>query len=240
MLQIIKTNRGCGLIDWILDLIDRIPDILVYVVPGFILVKIYSFVKFKDELAEDSKTEFVILKSIAISYIFKSIWDFAYSCFDLNNTMCQCIYFITMLYSCVTLPYVFYIIGSSKTAKMILTKLKIRRTANDNVWLDIIKDGICLRVFSKDGEKSYFGFCDICELHSREPIVVLSRYRIVDSQDNVIFDGTTDESSRMILNLSDFERVEAVQASRSVQMSQSVQGNQVSANYENDNNKKIC
>ena len=53
------------LIDWIIDLIDRIPDILVYVVPGFILLKIYSFIGFKEDYAEHSKTEFVMLKSIA-------------------------------------------------------------------------------------------------------------------------------------------------------------------------------
>lgn len=79
--------------------------------------------------------------------------------------------------------------------------------------MDIIKDGTCLRVFSNDGEKSYYGFCDLCELHSREPIVVLSRYRILDNHDNVIFDGTNNKSSRMILNLKDFEKIEVVQAS---------------------------
>lgn len=214
MLQIIKikTNRGCVLIDWILDLIDRIPDILVYVVPGFIFVKIYSFIKFKDECMEEGETEFVMLKSIAISYIFKSIWDFAYTSFDLNNTLCYCAYLVTMMISCVLLPYVFYIAGSSKIIGKLLNKLKIRRTTNDNIWVDIIKDGICLRVFSNDDEKSYYGFCTFCELHSREPIVVLSRFRILDNHDNVIFDGTDDESRSMMLNLKDFEKIEVVQA----------------------------
>lgn len=161
---------------------------------------------------DDDKSEFVMLKSIAISYIFKNIWDFAYSGLDLNNTFCYCAYFVTMLVSCVLLSYVFYVVGSSKIIGVLLNKLKIRRTTNDNIWVDIIKDGTCLRVFSNDGEKSYYGFCDICELHSREPIVVLSRYRILDNQDNVIFDGTDNKSSRMILNLKDFERIEAVQA----------------------------
>ena len=195
-------------------MIDRIPDILVYIVPGFIFVKIYSFVQFKDECAEQSKTEFVMLKSIAISYIFKSVWDFAYSGLDLNNPLYYCIYLGTMLISCILLSYIFYIVGSSTIIEKLLITLKIRRTTNDNIWVDIIKDGTCLRVFSKDGEKSYFGFCDICELHSREPIVVLSRYRILDNQDNVILDNTGNESSRMILNLKDFEKIELVQAAR--------------------------
>ena len=194
-------------------MIDRIPDILVYVVPGFILLKIYSFIGFKEDYAEHSKTEFVMLKSIAISYIFKTIWDFAYIGFDLTAPLYYCVYLITMLVSSVLLAYVFYIVRSSEIIWKILQKLKIRRTSNENVWLDIIKDGTCLRVFSKDGEKSYFGFCDICELHSREPIVVLSRYRIIDSGNNVIFDGTDNKSSRMILNLKDFEKIEVVQAS---------------------------
>ncbi len=154
-----------------------------------------------------------MLKSIAISYIFKSIWDFAYTGFDLNNTLYYSIYLVTMLISCVLLSYVFYVVGSSEIIGKLLNKLKIRRTTNDNIWLDIIKDGTCLRVFSNDGKESYYGFCDICELHSREPIVVLSRYRILDDSGNVIFDGTNNESSRMILNLKDFERIEVVQAS---------------------------
>lgn len=162
---------------------------------------------------EHNKTEFVMLKSIAISYIFKSIWDFAYTEFDLTNTLYYCVYLVTMLVSCVLLAYVFYIVGSSKIIGKILNKLKIRRTTNDNIWVDIIKDGTCLRVFSNDGKKSYFGFCDICELHSREPIVVLSRYQILDDHDKTIFDATNNKSSRMILNLKDFEKIEVVQAS---------------------------
>lgn len=175
-------------------------------------MKIYSFIKFKDECEEHNKTEFIVLKSIAISYIFKSVWDFAYSGFDLNDTFCYSIYLTTMIVSCIALSYVFYIIGSSDRIKKLLCKLKIRRTTNENIWVDTIKDGTCLRVFSNDGEKSYFGFCDLCELYSREPIVVLSRYRILDDHDNVIFDGTNDLSNRIILNLKDFEKVEVVQA----------------------------
>lgn len=117
-----------------------------------------------------------------------------------------------MLVSCVALSYVFYIVGSLDRTRKLLCKLKIRRTANENIWLDIITDGTCLRVFSKNSERSYFGFCDLCELHSREPIVVLSRYRILDNRNNVIFDGSDDLSNRMILNLKDFEKVELVQA----------------------------
>ena len=178
-------------------------------------MKIYSFLKFKDELAEDGKTEFVVLKSVAISYIFKLVWDFAYNGLDLNNPICYCFYFATMLYSCVVLPYVFYIISSSKRLGKLFLKLKIRRTPNDNIWVDIIESGVCLRVFPKNEEKSYYGFCDFCELHSREPIVVLSRYRVLDKDGKVIYDATTDKTSRMVLNLKDFEKVEAVQASLS-------------------------
>lgn len=214
------------IIDWIIALIDRIPDILVYVVPGFVFVKIYSFIKFKDECEEQNKTEFVVLKSIAISYIFKSVWDFAYTSFDLENPLYYSVYLVTMLVSSVLLSYIFYVVGSSELIGKLLNKLKIRRTTNDNIWVDIIKDGTCLRVFSNDGKKSYYGFCDICELHSREPIVVLSRYRILDNQDNVIFDGTDNKSSRMILNLKDFEIIEVVQA----EVVQSL------ANNTNDNN----
>lgn len=204
-------------------MIDRIPDILVYVVPGFIFVEIYSFVKFKDENSEHNKTEFVILKSITISYIFKSIWDFAYASFDLNNSVWYCVYFVTMLCSCVAVSYVFYIIGSSKAIGKMLIELKIRRTVNENIWVDIIKDGLYLRVYSKDGEKSYFGYCRLCELHSREPIIVLSRYRILDRGNNILFDGSTDETCEMIINLKDFERIDTVQAFEPISAHQATQ-----------------
>ena len=107
------------IIDWIIALIDRIPDILVYVVPGFVFVKIYSFIKFKDECEEQNKTEFVVLKSIAISYIFKSVWDFAYTSFDLENPLYYSVYLVTMLVSSVLLSYIFYVVGSSELVIMV-------------------------------------------------------------------------------------------------------------------------
>jgi len=98
----------------------------------------------------------------------------------------------------------------TKVFNKFLLKIGIHRTANPDIWLDIIGNGCWLRVFSKDVEKSYLGQCRYHESHKSEPIIVLTNYQILNEYAKTICNYSDNDTRKIVLNLKDFERVEVV------------------------------
>lgn len=59
-------------INWIIDLIDNIPYILSFVIPGYIFLSTYYWVSFVDHKNFNN----LIIKSVAASYILGIVFDF--------------------------------------------------------------------------------------------------------------------------------------------------------------------
>lgn len=199
-------------IDWIVKLIDKIPDILLFIVPGYIFVSIFNFILFKDKRNdENSQTNFIILKSISISYIFKLFLDKIKTITCLSKcSIDDSLNAIILVVACLLISYVTALICRTKSFNKFLLKIGIRRTINSDIWLDIVSDGCWLRVFSKDEQKSYLGQCRFHESHKNEPIIVLIKYQILDEYNDVICDYSNNVNRKIVLNLKDFERVEVV------------------------------
>lgn len=199
-------------IDWITGLIDKIPDILLYIVPGYISVSIFNFILFKDKRNdENSQVNFILLKSISISYIFKLFFDkiitsTCLSKYSIDNFLYAIILVMTSSLVSYTAALIFRTISFNK----FLLKIGIHRTVNSDIWIDIISNGCWLRVFSKNEQKSYLGQCRFHESHKSEPIVVLTNYQILNEYAEAICDYSNDDTRKIVLNLKDFERVEVV------------------------------
>ena len=61
-------------INWIIELIDNIPYILSFIIPGYVLLSIYYWVSFIDSKEFNN----LIIKSIAVSYIIGVVFDFIF------------------------------------------------------------------------------------------------------------------------------------------------------------------
>ena len=59
------------IINWITDLIDKIPEIISYIVYGYVYLIAYYWISFKDN--KDFKN--VLIKSVAASYLLTSLYD---------------------------------------------------------------------------------------------------------------------------------------------------------------------
>ena len=196
-------------ISWITDLINNIPELLNYFVPGYIFISIYNFMLLKKANVQEGN--FIILKSIAISYILKTLYDKIITQWEIEVLYVEIdplLNVIILLFISLILGYLLGLIGYSPVANKFLLRFGIHRTVKENIWANVIKKGHYIRVFKKDYSKSYCGQCTFYENDTREPIIVLSRYVIYNDNAEVICDYSNDDTASIVLNLKDFERVD--------------------------------
>ena len=190
------------IINWITDLIDKIPEIISYIVYGYVYLASYYWTSFKDN--KDFKN--VLIKSIAASYLLTSLYDLFVARYHIifsNNYYRVIIYFSASAF----LGFFIGKIISHRWFNLLLHKLHIGRTTNENVWDDVIKPYTWIRVFMKDGS-SYLGQYRYGEPFKSEPIIVLATYQKLDKDTDIVIDNSKNMNELIMLSTKDFDRIE--------------------------------
>ena len=190
-------------ISWIIDLIDNIPYILSFIIPGYILLSTYYWVSFVDSKNFNN----LIIKSVAASYILGVVFDFIFNRIHLTILPEQRVILLSI--TALLLGVILGKIYHSTVFNNILLKLHIYRTTNDDFWMDVFKDNTWVRVFLKDG-KSYLGLYKYGQPNKDEPIIALSMYQKLDEEGNVIIDNSSNPKELIVLNTKDFDRIEII------------------------------
>lgn len=190
-------------ISWIIDLIDNIPYILSFVIPGYILLSTYYWVSFADSKNFNN----LIIKSVAASYILGVVFDFIFNRIHLTILPEQRIILLSI--TALLLGVILGELCHSTVFNNILLKLHIYRTTNDDFWMDIFKDNTWVRVFLKD-ETSYLGLYKYGQPNKDEPIIALSMYQKLDDEGHVIIDNSSNPKELIVLNTKDFDRIEII------------------------------
>lgn len=193
---------------WVIELVANVPAFLTYVVPGYLFLTVYRYILFKDENAED-KTSSLLLNSIIVSFVLKTLYDAILSIFtsNLNGSL----YLLGMVLAGIGAGFVaakFIISDKAITAR---DKLGITRTVNCNIWDDVIEQNQWLRIWLPNSERSYYGQIAAIETYKREPIIWLRNYQFLDDDGTPLFDNVSDSTKTVLLNLSGFERIEIVE-----------------------------
>ncbi len=188
--------------EWIEQLINSIPEIISYVVYGYVFLVSYYWISFKDNKDFNN----LIIKSIAANYLLTTIYDIFISKYniDFNSD-----YYKVVSYFCVsaTLGILIGRITSHRQFNLLLHKLHVGRTTNENIWDDVIKPHTWIRVFMKDGS-SYLGQYRYGEPFKSEPIIVLATYQKLDKDTDVVIDNSQNPNELIMLNTKDFDRIE--------------------------------
>gem|GEM_PF-1483587 len=189
-------------ITWVTELIEKMPEILPYIVYGYIFLTAYYWMSFKD----NSDFTNLLTKSIATSFILKS-------CFDLIIVKYEIIFY-SGISKTVILVAISAILGfsigkiiSHRLFNRLLHKLHIGRTTNENIWDDVIKPNTWIRVFMKDGS-SYLGQYRYGEPFKSEPIIVLATYQKFDNDTDIVIDNSQKMNELIMINTKDFDRIE--------------------------------
>lgn len=113
---------------------------------------------------------------------------------------------------CVFSAILGFIIGkiiSHRWFNLLLSKLHIGRTTNENIWDDVIKPYTWVCVHMKDGS-SYLGQYKYGEAFKSEPIIVLATYQKLNQDNNVVIDNSADINRMIMLNTKDFDKIEII------------------------------
>ena len=156
-------------VDDILKLLDSVSQYIVYVYPGYITIYVYLF--FRAKSIQDSKG--VILKSIAISFLYKL-------CLDKFNIDSEIYYHTCMIALSITVPYLAWRLQNSETVADVFDVLDIKTRFEDNE-IQILDNGeksAWVRVYLNNSDIVYEGYLGERELEEgKRQFIMLKKYK---------------------------------------------------------------
>lgn len=188
---------------FIFELIDNLPKVISYFVPGAIFISINYYICSKKK----GIFEHFIFKSLIISYIIILLSDKMIQTFKITDLeFFKQIFPISIAIISSYILSAFYM--SSKFEKF-LDYLKIRKTVHDNFWTDIIdyENGTYLTVYLKEEELVYSGAIIKHEEKEDNNYLLMSNYLVYDYEGNKISDMESDQEC-IVLNTNDISRYE--------------------------------
>ena len=190
-------------INWVIELINNIPNLISNIVYGYIFLSAYYWISF----VKQNNYKNFIMKCVVINYILKNFYKITFFQFISNKYENRPIVVILL---CVITLIIALTSGKIVHATWFndtLEKIHLYRTTNENIWDDVIKTGMFLQIYMNDGT-SYLGMYRKSESFEREPFILLSRYQKLDKNDKVVEDYFDDINKFILLNTKDFERIE--------------------------------
>ena len=190
-------------INWVIELINNIPNLISNIVYGYIFLSAYYWISF----VKQNNYKNFIMKCVVINYILKNFYKITFFQFISNKYENRPIVVILLCVITLIIALTLGKIVHTTWFNDILEKIHLYRTTNENIWDDVIKAGMFLQIYMKDGI-SYLGLYRKSESFEREPFILLSRYQKLDKNDKVVEDYFDDTNKFILLNTKDFERIE--------------------------------
>jgi len=189
------------------ELIDILPQIIIYIVLGYSFIRTYKFVR----IIEQSKEAESILTSSLVT-------GFALIClFKLvPSTGNKLIDNIAMIISSSALGYLAGLIVNSGAFGSMCRFFKIKQTPNSTIWRDIEDShcGVFVRLENYETKTVFVGLYVLGEAYERFPIIQLSGYQ--KSVDNEIESDFKDQPQRtIVLDTSKFDEISVFYDTRS-------------------------
>ena len=171
--------------------------------PGYVFLLVFRFVSWGSNKNDLRHTVF---SSIIGSFIIKTTFDILFDSFNEYFSRNPAPYSMLLFLFSVMFGYSLAILIRSDLWHYLSLRFNISRSPNTNVWNDIVKPGVWIKIYMKDGITTYLGQIVICEENNREPIIVLARYQLVNTKGEVILDYSDDDKEFIVLNMKDFEK----------------------------------
>lgn len=182
-------------------LITNIASIISYFVPGYIFICVRCFIQFRKH-----PTEELLISSIALSFVFRLIVSIVAALFKANlseNAIVACSILLAIV-----LAYGISLITCRAWFSWLLLKLKIPRTANSSIWVDVVKPRCTFVILLEDCIVS--GKYKYGEENVEKPYIVLEMYKILDKANPQVVksDYSDDRSKVFMVCTSDIKHIE--------------------------------
>lgn len=172
------------------ELIKLLPEIILYLVLGFIFIRTYRFIRINKN-PDDYKN--ILIEILISGFILRKL--FAIIPLNLNKYIDT----IGMIIGSFFFGIIIARFVNSKLLDNVLSVFKIRQTVNYSFWNDIEdKDAaIYIEVIDHENNIGIDGKLVLYEAFTRQPLIQLSAYR--KSKDNKIINDFSNQPERTIL-----------------------------------------
>ncbi len=185
------------------ELLKLLPQILFYLIGGYIFVSIYRFVTCKDRInsAEDN-----IMASLTLGFIIKEACEAAgQNSIVIYILLCAVIAYLLALLSCH--------LNSSSKIEPVLHMFKINRTSYSSIWYDFLppnSNPIIVKLVDQEHGIYYKGLVRRVEENAHSPFIVLSNYRKYACDNTLLEDCSKNNKIRLMLKAESFSSIERV------------------------------
>lgn len=188
--------------DYIKDLYEILPQVILYIVTGYAFLIPFHFVALK-QFSKD--IEHILLLSIVVGYVYCNI------AYLIPISFSDIIDNVLIVISALILGNVFARIWRNKSISLrVFEWLKIRDTGNLYVWDDIMDDDYPMKAIIYYNNTVYEGLIHLYESYSKEPQIVLGSYVIKNKKGRIVQDFTNDDTRITILNISNAISVDII------------------------------
>lgn len=187
-------------------MIDILPQIITYIVIGYIFNKTFYFVALKQNSTD---IEHILTSSLVIGFIYCKIASL------IPVHISDKIDIISMVVSSLLSGYLLARIVKNRHLIPLLDFLKIRDTGNLYYWDDIMDDKYPMKIKISYEDVSYEGMLHNFESYSNEPHIILTSYVIKDKFGNIVKNFINDNTKIIILDTAKAEQVEVIYSNKS-------------------------
>jgi len=187
-------------------IIQELPTLIIYIVPGYLVIWTMNFMLSKIIINDD----YIIIKSIALSYVIISLNGFILNFFglDIQSYKAQ----ILIIISALILGYIGAKLVLSNWFEKCLRKLGVSKSIHKNFLNDVVdlEKGLWVITYLCTEQLMYKGQIRKYEEkdNSENTYIVLSNYTLLDYGGEEIINYVNDNSKRVLLNTKDISRIE--------------------------------
>ena len=175
------------------------PDIIVYIVTGYVFLKTFHFVALKQNTTD---VEHILISTLVVGYIYCHI------AYIIPFSISYQIDIALIIMSALIMGYTSAKLSKSKCMIHILDRLKIRDTGNIYLWDDIMDDDYPMKAIISYDDIVYEGIIHNYESYSNAPHVALGSYVVKDNNGVIKNDYSEDNTRITILDTSKANNVE--------------------------------
>lgn len=184
----------------------NLPNLISYLVIGFIFIRMYHYFLLIDNTIN---TEHILLESVAVGFILRSIMDPIISLIFKGR-----IQIVAEIVMVVIFAYLIKSVKNSDKFAIVLDKLKIRNTGNKYFWHDLLDYDFPMIAKVSYTNIQYSGYIHLYSSNTDSPHLALAAYISITS-DGKICNKTEASEEVIILDVSKANSVEIFYDERS-------------------------
>lgn len=190
------------------ELINYLPDIIIYIVVGFIFIRIFHFIAL---MQNSTDIKHILSSALVIGYVYCNI---AY-CIPISIN-----YYVDQVLIILSSVVVSFFLGrfvAGRKYMKLFNKLRIRNSFNTYMWDDLMDQTEPMKITITYDTSQYEGMLYYFESYSNSPHITLASYIVRDFNKLTTKDYTDDHTKVVILDSSTAKCIEIIYGKNSTE-----------------------